>query len=1171
MSSTFSLSAWRQRRKEKRSNKSKDAPAVTPAPSPQPTDATPPPSISPKCEDGQSNGQPTLSKPYADSYELWAEATKSLTESERQSVDLVMCHLDRGPSNRKGLVVDVQEKIDNAFKGQQQDSTTRRIIEKSVSLLSDFASVGDVAVSFDPVHAALPWAAVRSVLVLLIAHSELRDQLLTGMAQVASLLVQCDTYHQLYMAPDPTLRPPEATLDKMRTSIVQCYAKTQIFLAFAVQLQQSKMKIDAAFKLDAARGHVNALSESQGRLQRAGDDYEKHCQLLNRENVQELLKLMTEFPRTIQDQVQLVLEQISAEEQLRILEWVSPIPHGKHHMIVREARTSGTCEWLLDHEKFTEWEDSPSSMIMWLQGSPGAGKTFLTSKIIDHTQARLEKTPNQEGFAYFYCNRNEEERRRPLSVLRSYVRQLSTTIQNPRHMRKQLQQFCSEARLKGSDLGLEVCKDQLLESVNLYSQTTIVLDALDECDPASRWQLVGMIQDLISKSERPLKVFISSRSEDDIKRHFASRPTVEIQATDNQGDIEKFVNAEIDRPRQWGPISPSLRRDIVETLFQRSQGMFQWAYLQIKQVLELPTEEDIRNRLGKLPTGLKDAYDEIYAKVSVHKHAKDIVDRACVWVMTAVVPLKSVELLSAIRVDFDQDTLNLASEITESSLLAICSNFLVFDSLRKVWRFSHLSVVEYFEDNHYSLQRALCGSAKVCLRLLLEVYKDAASESEDETSDLEYISDFGFHWGPDETSSEPLDLLDPSHTFQSYLRVYWIDHVKAYEEKLVETAQAADSSLTSLLQSFLGAPHNSSIQYRAWKRQVQRGGWPRPSSDYFQDVRPRDITPASAAVLTMCRFSFYTVLQDWWDNAEITVSQINRKGDSLLGLAALAGCKPICEALIRRGTQLNLLFSGGDYGSALAAASYKGNKEIVELLIQNGAEVNLLLSRGYYGSALAAASWNGQKNAVQLLIENGAEANLQLPGGLYGSALSAASTSPSRVAGILELLIENGAEVNLPLQNAAYESALASACGASNIETAKILIDNGADINLALNGDYGSALGLVSRWGDVELPNLLISNGANVNLLFNGNYGSALAVASRYSQSEMVKFLIDNGANVNLLLNGTYGSALAAASSAGEREVVEVLIDNGADINLVSSGGYGSALAAAAIHGWKEC
>ncbi len=61
-------------------------------------------------------------------------------------------------------------------------------------------------------------------------------------------------------------------------------------------------------------------------------------------------------------------ERMDDDECRRILQWVSSVPFGKHHDLVNETRTSGTCEWLLDHKKFTEWECSSSSVILWLQG-----------------------------------------------------------------------------------------------------------------------------------------------------------------------------------------------------------------------------------------------------------------------------------------------------------------------------------------------------------------------------------------------------------------------------------------------------------------------------------------------------------------------------------------------------------------------------------------------------------------------------------------------------------------------------------------------------------------------------------------------------------------------------------------------------------------------------------
>ena len=71
-----------------------------------------------------------------------------------------------GPGSVKGLAMDIKEKMEQEINGNQYDSETYRFVGKIVSVLKKFVAVGDVAINFDPVHAALPWAAVRFVLVV---------------------------------------------------------------------------------------------------------------------------------------------------------------------------------------------------------------------------------------------------------------------------------------------------------------------------------------------------------------------------------------------------------------------------------------------------------------------------------------------------------------------------------------------------------------------------------------------------------------------------------------------------------------------------------------------------------------------------------------------------------------------------------------------------------------------------------------------------------------------------------------------------------------------------------------------------------------------------------------------------------------------------------------------
>jgi len=55
---------------------------------------------------------------------------------------------------------------DNSWKFRFQDKEIilRDVAEKTVFWLNKFKDFGDIAVGFDPVHAALPWAGVRFLL-----------------------------------------------------------------------------------------------------------------------------------------------------------------------------------------------------------------------------------------------------------------------------------------------------------------------------------------------------------------------------------------------------------------------------------------------------------------------------------------------------------------------------------------------------------------------------------------------------------------------------------------------------------------------------------------------------------------------------------------------------------------------------------------------------------------------------------------------------------------------------------------------------------------------------------------------------------------------------------------------------------------------------------------------
>lgn len=71
----------------------------------------------------------------------------------------------------------------------------------------------------------------------------------------------------------------------------------------------------------------------------------------------------------VDENVQKLLDKTDEEDRQDLLEKISTVKFGKHHDNVKETRTPGTGEWLLQNEAFQHWEETSSSGIFWLQGS----------------------------------------------------------------------------------------------------------------------------------------------------------------------------------------------------------------------------------------------------------------------------------------------------------------------------------------------------------------------------------------------------------------------------------------------------------------------------------------------------------------------------------------------------------------------------------------------------------------------------------------------------------------------------------------------------------------------------------------------------------------------------------------------------------------------------------
>ena len=207
----------------------------------------------------------------------------------------------------------------------------------------------------------------------------------------------------------------------------------------------------------------------------------------------------------------------------------------------------------------------------------GAGKTYIASAAIDS----LFSDPTSENLAYFYCNRAEDNRREPQSILNALVQQLAQTESEENKLLKPVVDIYLDREKRGqrsSRLSLGESQKLLVQLTDIYPQTTICIDALDEVETETRLLLLKALKDVIEKSKNLVKIFATTRMDIDILRQFESFPRIELQPDDNIGDISQFVKARLqstidDRLLLDGDVPDNLKVKICDVLCKRSKGM----------------------------------------------------------------------------------------------------------------------------------------------------------------------------------------------------------------------------------------------------------------------------------------------------------------------------------------------------------------------------------------------------------------------------------------------------------------------------------------------------------------------------------------------------------------------------------------------------------------------
>ena len=186
-----------------------------------------------------------------------------------------------------------------------------------------------------------------------------------------------------------------------------------------------------------------------------------------------------------------------------------------------------------------------------------------------------------------------------------------------------------------------------------------------------------------------------------------------------------------------------------------------------------------------------------------------------------------------------------------------------------------------------------------------------------------------------------------------------------------------------------------------------------------------------------------------------------------------------------------------------------GSASQVQYLIDKGADVNIEMMPSLRRSIIFTPVSTNRLDILKVIVESGANVNHADKDGM--TPLIIASQQGYEM--IVDYLIAKGAKVNTEDYSGSTSLMLASQHGRGNV--VKKLIDSGANINQQAKSNGRSALYCSCGNNQLDVVRILVENGADLEIQNNQNH-SPLCIAAITGHREITKYLLDKGANVHV-------------------------------------------------------
>lgn len=274
------------------------------------------------------------------------------------------------------------------------------------------------------------------------------------------------------------------------------------------------------------------------------------------------------------------------------------------HQRKLQARVPNTCEWILSHPVFVQWDTSESEdatdRFLFISGKSGCGKSILASSVTEALKQQGKQT------MYFYFSGLERSQQDADSLVRWFLLDALRLTSN-----EAVQNTIKSLFSKGDPTSLDLWGAFGTIMAESETSTYLVVDGIDECQDLIEG-LFARLRVVVCSSVR-LKIALLGRShvfEGQTSTHW-------IHVTNDllQVDLKAFITTETQKNELLK--QPNVQKMVIDGLLEKADGMFLWARLSINELCRAYSLDDIKRILQRLPSGIENTYDRILHEIII--------------------------------------------------------------------------------------------------------------------------------------------------------------------------------------------------------------------------------------------------------------------------------------------------------------------------------------------------------------------------------------------------------------------------------------------------------------------------------------------------------------------------------------------------------------------------